>query len=167
VRTTLNIAEDVLEAAEELAERQNKTPGQVISELVRRGVLCTNMHSDQKPLPRIDRLVTQTDSRGDRGGGSAARERVEMRTTLDIDDDILQAAKELARAEKKTAGQVLSELARKGLTQPRMDSRISDVRIVDGIPVIPARGSVVTKELIDRVIEEEDLEAIKLATGKT
>ncbi len=40
-----------------------------------------------------------------------------MRTTLDIDDDILQAAKELARAEKKTAGQVLSELARRGLTQ--------------------------------------------------
>jgi hypothetical protein len=80
-----------------------------------------------------------------------------MRTTLDIDDDILQAAKELARAEKKTAGQVLSELARKGLTQPRMDSRISGVRIVDGIPVIPARGAVVTKELIDRLIEEEDL----------
>jgi hypothetical protein len=58
MRTTPDIDEDVLEAAEELAERQNKTPGQVISELVRRGVLCTNMHSDQKPLPRIDRLVT-------------------------------------------------------------------------------------------------------------
>ena len=27
-----------------------------------------------------------------------------MRTTLDIDDDVLQAAKELARSEKKTAG---------------------------------------------------------------
>ena len=40
-----------------------------------------------------------------------------MRTTLDIDDDILEAAKELARAEKKTAGRVLSELARKALTQ--------------------------------------------------
>jgi hypothetical protein len=89
-----------------------------------------------------------------------------MRTTLDIDDDILQAAKELARVEKKTAGQVLSELARKGLTQPRMGSRISEARIVDGIPVIPARGAVVTKELIDRLIEEEDLEAIKFATGK-
>ncbi len=38
-----------------------------------------------------------------------------MRTTLDIDDDILQAAKELAKAEKKTAGEVLSALARKGL----------------------------------------------------
>ena len=39
-------------------ERQNKTPGQVISELVRRGVLCTNIHRDEQPLPRIDRLVT-------------------------------------------------------------------------------------------------------------
>jgi hypothetical protein len=58
MRATLDIDEDVLEAAEELAERQNKTPAQVISELVRRGVLCTNMHSDQERLPRIDRLVT-------------------------------------------------------------------------------------------------------------
>jgi len=49
--TTLDIDEDVLEAAEELAERQDKTPGQVISELVRRGVLCTNIHADEKPLP--------------------------------------------------------------------------------------------------------------------
>jgi hypothetical protein len=40
------------------------------------------------------------------------------------------------------------------------------VRIVDGIPVLPARGGVVTKELIDRLIEEEDLEAIEFATGK-
>lgn len=89
-----------------------------------------------------------------------------MRTTLDIDDDILQAAKELARAEKKTAGQVLSELARKGLTQPRAESSAGDFKIVDGIPVIPARGAVVTKELIDRLIEEEDLEAIEFATRK-
>jgi hypothetical protein len=30
-----------------------------------------------------------------------------MRTTLDIDDDILQAAKELAQRERKTAGRIL------------------------------------------------------------
>ena len=89
-----------------------------------------------------------------------------MRTTLDIDDDILQAAKELARTENKTAGQMLSELARKGLTQSRGGNRADEVRIVDGIPVIPARGAVVTKGLIDRLIEEEDLEAIEFATGK-
>ena len=37
-----------------------------------------------------------------------------MRTTLDIDDDVLQAAKEIAGEPRLTAGQVLSELARKG-----------------------------------------------------
>lgn len=38
-----------------------------------------------------------------------------MRTTLDVDDDVLSSAKEIARREKKTAGQVLSELARRAL----------------------------------------------------
>ncbi len=86
-----------------------------------------------------------------------------MRTTLDIDDDILQAAKELARAEKKTAGQVLSELARKGLTQPAgaagfgEDAAPSFV-LKDGWYVLPSRGAVITNELIDRIQEELDLE---------
>ena len=39
-----------------------------------------------------------------------------MRTTLDIDDDVLQAAKEQARRENKPVGQVISELARAALT---------------------------------------------------
>ena len=89
-----------------------------------------------------------------------------MRTTLDIDDDILQAAKERARAEGKTTGQVVSELVRQALTGPRGESLAGELKLVDGIPVIPARGAVVTKELIDRLIEEEDLEAIAFATGK-
>ena len=33
-----------------------------------------------------------------------------MRTTLDIDDDLLAAAKELARRERTTAGEVISRL---------------------------------------------------------
>lgn len=41
-----------------------------------------------------------------------------MRTTLDIEDDVLQAAKELARQEGGTAGQVISALARRGLAWP-------------------------------------------------
>jgi hypothetical protein len=28
------------------------------------------------------------------------------------------------------------------------------VRIVDGIPVLPSRGGVITKELVDKLIEE-------------
>jgi hypothetical protein len=38
-----------------------------------------------------------------------------MRTTLDLDEDVLQAAKELAAARGTTAGRVVSELARRGL----------------------------------------------------
>lgn len=39
-----------------------------------------------------------------------------MRTTLDIEDDVLAAAKELARRQHRSAGAVVSELARRGLT---------------------------------------------------
>ena len=79
-----------------------------------------------------------------------------MRTTLDIDDDVLQAAKELARAEKKTAGQVLSEAARRGLTSARLKDR--EPVFKDGWYVLPSTGEIVTKELVDRLIEEADLE---------
>ena len=40
-----------------------------------------------------------------------------MRTTLEIDDDLLQAAKDLARQQKTTAGHVVSSLLRQALTQ--------------------------------------------------
>ncbi|MFM2447996.1 MAG: hypothetical protein RIS44_446 [Pseudomonadota bacterium] len=39
-----------------------------------------------------------------------------MRTTLDIDDDLLAAAKEMARRERSTAGAVVSRLLRRSLT---------------------------------------------------
>jgi hypothetical protein len=42
-----------------------------------------------------------------------------VRTALDIDDDILQAAKKLARRDRKTAGRILSELARRALTEAK------------------------------------------------
>ena len=81
-----------------------------------------------------------------------------MRTTLDIDDDVLEVAKSLAAAEKKTAGQVLSELARKALTRSDEPFDVNKLEIVDGIPVLPSRGVVITKELVDRLMEEADLE---------
>lgn len=87
-----------------------------------------------------------------------------MRTTLDIDDDVLQAAKELARSERKTAGQVLSELARKGLTAPPdIAGGFSEPILKDGWYTLPARGGVVTKELVDKLIEEADLEDARLS----
>jgi Arc/MetJ family transcription regulator len=56
-----------------------------------------------------------------------------MRTTLDIDDDVLQAAKELGALHGKTAGQVVSELARRAL------SPSATHRLRNGVPVLPRR----------------------------
>ena len=58
-----------------------------------------------------------------------------MRTTLDIDEDVLQAAKELAAARKSTAGKILSELARTALKPTRR----SVARRRHGVPLLPPR----------------------------
>ena len=58
-----------------------------------------------------------------------------MKTTLDIDEDVLQAAKELATARKSTTGKILSELARKALEPtPRAVTRYRN-----GVPLLPPR----------------------------
>lgn len=56
-----------------------------------------------------------------------------MRTTLDIEEDVLQAAKELAASRGTTAGQVLSELARLGLSRPSHGPERN------GVPLLPRR----------------------------
>ena len=81
-----------------------------------------------------------------------------MRTTLDIADDVLQAAKERARRENKTAGEVISELARAALTAPASVSASPKVReplARYGIKPFPKRGGVVTSELVNRLREED------------
>jgi len=47
-----------------------------------------------------------------------------MRTTLDNADDVLAAAKAIASEQRKSTGQVISDLARSGLRQPvQVESR--------------------------------------------
>jgi hypothetical protein len=77
-----------------------------------------------------------------------------MRTTLDIDEDVLQAAKELARREKRTAGAVISELTRRALTAPSAaPTRAS--KSLYGFRPFPSRGGVVTNERIDKLREDD------------
>ncbi|GAA4816067.1 hypothetical protein ACFQ0K_07655 [Nocardioides caeni] len=73
-----------------------------------------------------------------------------MRTTLDIDDDVLLAVKERARRERRSAGAVLSELAREALNGPGAEP----VRADYGFRPLPASGAVVTNALIDELREE-------------
>ena len=92
-----------------------------------------------------------------------------MRTTLDLDEDVLEAAKELARAERKTVGSVASDLMRKGLTAPIRSGPLgpNDFVLEDGWYVLPNReGVVVTKEMVDRLIEEADLEDAAISLEK-
>lgn len=76
-----------------------------------------------------------------------------MRTTLDIDDDVLQAAKERARRENKTAGEVVSELLRQALTAPPSPapSAVREPKAVYGLKPFARRGGIVTNELIDQL----------------
>ena len=78
-----------------------------------------------------------------------------MRTTLDIDAEVLQAAKELARQQRRTAGEVLSELAREGLKAALTPSVPShDPPSFLGFRPFAARGIPVTNEAIDRLRDE-------------
>ena len=78
-----------------------------------------------------------------------------MRTTLDIAEDVLLAAKALARRERKSAGQVLSELARKGLGMSARDVVTSGDEEFLGFRPLPPRGIIVTSELVERLREDE------------
>ena len=75
-----------------------------------------------------------------------------MRTTVDIDEDVLEAAKELAAAARTTAGKVLSDLARKSLRPTE-----SHPLVRNGVPLLPPRpGSrPVTMEEVNRLRDEE------------
>ncbi len=75
-----------------------------------------------------------------------------VRTTLDIDEDVLESAKELAARRGSTAGRVLSELARSALA-PRERSP----RKRNGVPLLPEqrRGArLVTPEIVNRLRDE-------------
>jgi len=77
-----------------------------------------------------------------------------MRTTLDIADDVLQAAKERARREKKTAGEVISELARAALTASPHPSARQVKKALYGFRPFPKRGRIVTNEMVDLLRQE-------------
>lgn len=72
-----------------------------------------------------------------------------MRTTLAIDDDVLEAAKAIAGQTHRTVGEVISELARKALKRPEQR------HVRNGIPLLPARkGALVTQAMVNNLRDE-------------
>lgn len=75
-----------------------------------------------------------------------------MRTTLDIDEDVLFAVKEIADALSVTAGKAMSDLARKGLAAPKRPAKVRN-----GVPLLaqrPAGSLKPTMRLVNELRDE-------------
>lgn len=82
-----------------------------------------------------------------------------MRTTLNVDDDVLETARELAYFRQISVGEALSMLARRGLAA-RMGTRrdpVSGLLVFD----VPEDAPALTPEIIERADELEDLRYAK------
>lgn len=74
-----------------------------------------------------------------------------MRTTLNIDDDVLRAVRELSSLYGRTLGEVLSDLARAALTR-----NVEEVALRNGVPLLDSTSDagVVTSEDVARLMDE-------------
>lgn len=72
-----------------------------------------------------------------------------MRTTLNLDDDVLKAARSLAAATGRSLGTVVSELMRKGLNPPSYES--------SSLPAfeVKADSPLVTPEMVKEALDDE------------
>ncbi len=76
-----------------------------------------------------------------------------MRTTLDIDEDVLTAAKQLAKRRNSTAGEVISELVRQALTKSSVEEERPYYR--NGFRLLPRTGKIITSEMVRKWLEED------------
>lgn len=84
-----------------------------------------------------------------------------MRTTLDIDDSVLNAVKELAHRQGKTAGEIISTLARQALLQGagaadrQPSNAVSEPASSYGFRPLPANGdTLVSNALVNKLRDE-------------
>jgi hypothetical protein len=73
-----------------------------------------------------------------------------MRTTITIDDDVLEAAKAIAHQRSETVGKVVSELARNSLRPPAASAERNGIRL---LPVRRA-DAVVTADIVNALRDE-------------
>jgi hypothetical protein len=86
-----------------------------------------------------------------------------MRTTLEIDDDVLSAAKSLAKAANTTAGRIISDTMRRaiqnGLAEQRPltgEIRAAEPQAVYGFKALtPAGQHIVTPDMVRALRDEQ------------
>lgn len=84
-----------------------------------------------------------------------------MRTTLNIDDEVLMAVQELAHRQRVPLGQIASRLLRQALTGQGMETSVSDTTSESlastlGFQPFPVR-QVVTNAQVNRLRDQEGL----------
>ena len=75
--------------------------------------------------------------------------------TFDACGRVLQAAKERAQREKKTIGEMISDLARRALTTLQEPLSVKEPKAIYGLRPFAPRGGIVTNELIDKLREDD------------
>jgi hypothetical protein len=78
-----------------------------------------------------------------------------MRTTLDIDEDVLSAAKERAARERISVGKALTGLARAGLAGSGVDRAKGRSKPVGRLALLPKRNEIVTLEHVRAIADDE------------
>ena len=80
-----------------------------------------------------------------------------MRTTLQLDDDVLAAARVLARQRRRSVGDVISDLARQALSTSVEGALQNVLTQRSGLPQLPvtASGGVVDLERVNQLRDEE------------
>ena len=80
-----------------------------------------------------------------------------MRTTLDIEDDVLAAAKEMASQQRLSAGQLISRLLRQAMsgTQRAGQADGGGARVVAGFQPFASQGVFITNSQIDALRDTE------------
>jgi hypothetical protein len=76
-----------------------------------------------------------------------------MRTTLDIDDDLLGSVREFAQYNRTSIGRVVSDLIRKSIEQPTEEWEIKN-----GVPLMPEVPGEppLTLEMVKQMMDEDD-----------
>ena len=74
-----------------------------------------------------------------------------MRTTIDLDEDILQVAKHLAKEREQSLGRVLSDLVRMSLQPAKLTFRQGAIPVLPRIP----GGRPVTSQAVKELLEND------------
>jgi hypothetical protein len=81
-----------------------------------------------------------------------------MRTTLNLSDDALIAAQTLARRERLSLGEAVSELVRRGAQAGAVAPSLRATTALRGrFALLPARGEIVTADHVRALMEREGI----------